>query len=433
MTRDLDWGVPVPVDGAQGKVMYVWFDAPIGYISATREIREDWKTWWQDPESQLTHFLGKDNIVFHTLIFPAMLHEHGSYILPTFVPANEFLNLEGQKLSTSRNHAVWLHDYLKDFPNREDELRYVLTAIMPETKDSDFTWKDYQARVNNELVAILGNWVNRVMILCQKYSQGLVPASNLTEHDDILNQADEFVSEINNHIRNFRFRDAQSQLMNIARLGNKFLQDTAPWHAIKEEGGQEKVESILRISLHLVQKFSLACLPFLPNTSEAIRDMLNTEEELVTGQALGEAKLLFQKAEDEVIDAQIDKLSNKTPALNEKEPMEAIKDTIQYDDFAKLDFRTGTIVEASKVEKADKLLQLQVDLGFETRTVVSGIAEFFDPKDIVGQQVVLVCNLAPRKLRGIESNGMILMAEDSSKKLYFVQPGEKIDPGSIVN
>jgi len=275
--------------------------------------------------------------------------------------------------------------------------------------------------------------VNRVMILCQKYTGGLVPPSNLDEHNIILNQADELISEMNDHIRNFRFRDALSQLMNIARLGNKFLQDTSPWHAIKEEGGQEKVESILRISLDLVQKFSLACLPFLPNTSEAIRAMLNAKEELVTGQALGEAKLLFQKVEDEVIDLQVDKLTSKTPVKDEKEPMEALKDTIQYDDFAKMDFRTGTIIEASKVEKADKLLQLRVDLGFETRTVVSGIAEFFDPANIVGQQVVVVCNLAPRKLRGIESNGMILMAEDSSKKLYFVQPGEKIDPGSIVN
>jgi methionyl-tRNA synthetase len=435
MTRDLDWGVPVPIEGAEGKVMYVWFDAPIGYISATREIRDDWQMWWQDPGTELTHFLGKDNIVFHTLIFPAMLHEHGSYITPTNVPANEFLNLEGQKLSTSRNHAVWLHEYLEDFPNREDELRYVLTAIMPETKDSDFTWGDYQARVNNELVAILGNWVNRVMVLTHKFGDGKVPALSDQSQTTVLEEANSIISEMHSHLRGFRFREAQSSLMSIARLGNKYLQDTAPWHAIKEEHGQQTVNNILNVSLQLVQLFAKASIPFLPHTSKAIISMLNTENELSEGHSIGQANLLFAKVEDSDIEKQLTKISNKESSDMDAEETghDELKPTIVYDDFAKLDMRTGIITEAVKVPKADKLLQLTVDLGFETRTVVSGIAEFFQAENIIKQQVVVVCNLAPRKLRGIESNGMILMAEDQDGKLYFVQPGEDINPGSLVN
>jgi methionyl-tRNA synthetase len=435
MTRDLDWGVPVPIEGAEGKVMYVWFDAPIGYISATREIRDDWQMWWQDPGTELTHFLGKDNIVFHTLIFPAMLHEHGSYITPTNVPANEFLNLEGQKLSTSRNHAVWLHEYLEDFPNREDELRYVLTAIMPETKDSDFTWGDYQARVNNELVAILGNWVNRVMVLTHKFSDGIVPAHSDQSQTTVLDEAKSIISEMHGHLWAFRFREAQSSLMSIARLGNKYLQDTAPWHAIKEKNGQQTVNNILNVSLQLVQLFAKASIPFLPHTSKAIISMLNTENELSEGHSIGQATLLFAKVEDSDIEKQLTKISNKESSDMDAEETghDELKPTIVYDDFAKLDMRTGIITEAVKVPKADKLLQLTVDMGFETRTVVSGIAEFFQAENIIKQQVVVVCNLAPRKLRGIESNGMILMAEDQDGKLYFVQPGEDINPGSLVN
>lgn len=429
MTRDLNWGVPVPIEGAVGKVMYVWFDAPIGYISATKEIRDDWEIWWKDKGTELTHFLGKDNIVFHTLIFPAMLHEHGGFILPTNVPANEFLNLEGQKLSTSRNHAVWLNDYLKEFPNREDELRYVLTSIMPETKDSDFTWADYQARVNNELVAIVGNWVNRVIVLFQKYFESAIPSPAQPTVDAVLEEAADLVKQIHDNLMDFKFREAQSQLINIARLGNKYLQDQAPWHVIKEDGGTEKVKHIMLVSLELVKLFQSAATPFLPNTSSAISSMIDGP-----GNKLGEVKLLFAKVEDEVIEARQNKMnSSQEHKMEESKTHAPLKSEIVYDDFAKLDLRTGVIRKAQKVEKADKLLQLEVDMGFELRTVVSGIAEHFDPEKIIGQQVVVVCNLAPRKLRGIESNGMILMAEDLNGRLHFVQPGEQIDPGSLVS
>ncbi|MCB0735736.1 MAG: methionine--tRNA ligase [Bacteroidetes bacterium] len=437
MTRDLDWGVPVPLDDAEGKVMYVWFDAPIGYISATREILpDDWKTWWKDEGTELTHFLGKDNIVFHTLIFPAMLHEHGGYVLPTHVPANEFLNLEGDKLSTSRNHAVWLHEYLEDFPGKEDELRYVLTAIMPETKDSDFTWADYQARVNNELVAILGNWINRVMVLMHKYFNGVVPASAQI-NSSVLAEADAFRNELRSHLSSFHFRDGQQALMNIARLGNKYLQDEAPWHAIKEEGGEQKVANVLVTSLELIRSFRDASLPFLPRTAERITHMLNDENGFASGHQLREASLLFKRVEDEEIERQREKLRMQAE-MNEQhntasKQHEPLKAEIVYDDFAKIDLRVGTITAAVPVPKADRLLQLTVDMGFETRTVVSGIAEHFDPAVLNGQQVVVVCNLAPRKLRGIESNGMILMAENADGKLEFVQPGKVVEPGSGVS
>ena len=433
MTRDLDWGVPVPIDGAEGKVMYVWFDAPIGYISATKEIREDWKDWWQNEESELTHFLGKDNIVFHTIIFPSMLHAHGDYNLPTYVPANEFLNLEGEKLSTSRNHAVWLHEYLEDFPGKEDELRYVLTSIMPESKDSDFSWADFQARVNNELVAILGNWVNRVMVLSHKFVDGIVPANENRADYSFLEDANEIAAKVDVLVQKFSFREGLSELMNIARLGNKYLQDTAPWHAIKEESGAKRVAEILNVSLQLVSKFAQVAKPFLPKTSVKLMDMLQVEgSEIVAGMPIGETSLLFQKIEDEEIVKQQEKLQNQAKMNEEEKALEPIKDIITFDDFSKLDFRVGTIVEATKVPKADKLLQLLVDIGLEKRTILSGIAEHFAPEDLVGKQAVVVTNLAPRKMRGVESNGMLLMAENREGKLEFVSPVDDIEPGSVV-
>lgn len=432
MTRDLDWGVPVPLKEGEGKVLYVWFDAPIGYISATKEIETDWKRWWQDDSTELVHFLGKDNIVFHTIIFPSMLHAHGDFNLPTYVPANEFLNLEGDKLSTSRNHAVWLHEYLEDFPRKSDELRYVLTAIMPETKDSDFSWKDYQARVNNELVAILGNWVNRVLVLTHKYCDGIVPPNSDQVDYDQLEEAEALVRQVDESILKFKFRDGQNHLMNIARLGNKYFQDAAPWHAIKEDDGQQRVEQILNVSLRLVQKFAAAAEAFLPETSSKIKDMLQTGGELMAGKPVTKPVLLFDKIEDEAIEAQLDKLAKQASDNKQQPDLEPIKDTITFDDFVKLDLRIGTIKEASKVKKADKLLQLSVDIGLETRTILSGIAEHFAPEELVGKQAVVVCNLAPRKMRGVESNGMLLMAENTEGKLVFVQPETEFPEGSIV-
>jgi len=432
MTRDLDWGVPVPLKEGEGKVLYVWFDAPIGYISATKEIETDWKKWWQDDSTELVHFLGKDNIVFHTIIFPSMLHAHGDFNLPTYVPANEFLNLEGDKLSTSRNHAVWLHEYLEDFPGKSDELRYVLTAIMPETKDSDFSWKDFQARVNNELVAILGNWVNRVMVLTHKYCDGIVPPNSDQVDYDQLEEAEALVRQVDESILKFKFRDGQNHLMNIARLGNKYFQDAAPWHAIKEDDGQQRVEQILNVSLRLVQKFAAAAEAFLPETSAKIKDMLQTGGELMAGKPVTKPVLLFDKLEDEAIEAQLDKLAKQASDNKQQPDLEPIKDTITFDDFVKLDLRIGTIKEASKVKKADKLLQLSVDIGLETRTILSGIAEHFAPEELVGKQAVVVCNLAPRKMRGVESNGMLLMAENTEGKLVFVQPETEFPEGSIV-
>ncbi|MFT5723697.1 MAG: methionyl-tRNA synthetase [Bacteroidia bacterium] len=434
MTRDLDWGVPVPIDGAEGKVMYVWFDAPIGYISATKEIREDWKDWWQNPETELTHFLGKDNIVFHTIIFPAMLKAHGDFNLPTYVPANEFLNLEGQKLSTSRNHAVWLHEYLEDFPGKEDELRYVLTSIMPETKDSDFSWADYQARVNNELVAILGNWMNRVMVLTHKYFEGTVPPNESKVDYDMLDAAKNLADQVDKLILQFRFRDGLTELMAIARLGNKYLQDTAPWHAIKEEGGEKRVQEIINVSLQLLSLFAETCKPFLPHTSGKLSKMLqlNDSDILMAGQQVNKPSLMFEKVEDEVIQKQREKLENQAKENAPEPELEPIKPTITFDDFSKLDFRVGTILEAQKVPKADKLLQLLVDIGLEQRTILSGIAEHFKPEDLIGKQAVVVTNLAPRKMRGVESNGMLLMAENLEGKLVFVEPVGGIEPGSVV-
>ncbi len=456
MTRDLDWGVPVPVEGAEGKVLYVWFDAPIGYISATKEYfrnpkseirNEDWKLYWQDSETHLIHFIGKDNIVFHCIIFPAMLMEHGEFITAENVPANEFLNLEGEKISTSRTHAVWLHEYLKDFPGRKDELRYVLTSIAPETKDSDFTWKDYQQKVNSELVAILGNFVNRVMVLTWKYFDGKVPSEKEIEpssekRKNILekylkahNELNASVKEMIRCLNDYRFREAQFHMMNLARIGNKFLAETEPWKLAKED--LEAVEAILNYSLCIVGNIAIACEPFLPDTAKNIQQQLNADsfrekwqsfwkkEEMINAvpenHPLNQAALLFKNIEDVEIENQINKLSKKPAStIEQKSEIRNQKSEIQYDDFAKLDLRTGTILSAEKVAKADKLLQLTVDLGFEQRTIVSGIAEHFEPEEIVEKKVVVVANLAPRKLRGIESKGMILMAEDAQGKLQFV-------------
>ncbi len=459
MTRDLDWGIPVPVDGADGKVLYVWFDAPIGYISATKEYFEEqgnpegWKRWWQDDESQLIHFIGKDNIVFHTIIFPMMLMEHGDYILPAEVPANEFLNLEGQKLSTSRNWAVWLHEYLSAFPGRNDEMRYTLTSIAPETKDSDFTWKDYQLKVNSELVAVLGNFVNRAMVLCKKYFDGKVPANfgANTEHEAYRKRAQEMIDSserisqyVNELLASYKFRDAQSEWLNLAREGNRFLAETEPWKLWKTD--PKAVEGILHETLNLCARIAAIGEPFVPETSQRILQQLNLAgkhadiaanwNQVEEGANLGEPFLLFTQIEDAVIQEQIDKLAAESAASNapkqEENMLAPQKDTIQYDDFMKMDIRVGTILEAIKVPKADKLLQLTVDTGIDVRTIVSGIAEHFAPEDIVGQQVSVLVNLAPRKLRGIESQGMILMAE-SEGKLMFVQPGEKAVNGSGVS
>lgn len=433
MTRDLDWGVPVPIEGAEGKVMYVWFDAPIGYISATKEIREDWKDWWQNPETELTHFLGKDNIVFHTIIFPAMLKAHGDFILPEHVPANEFLNLEGKKLSTSRNHAVWLHEYLEDFPGKEDELRYVLTSIMPESKDSDFSWSDFQARVNNELVAILGNWVNRVMVLTHKFCDGVIPSNNDRADSALLEEAREIGTKVDQCIRGFRFREGLAECMNLARLGNRYLQDTAPWHAIKEENGEKRVGEILNVSIQLMAEFARVCKPFMPRTAKKINAMLNLNGDgVVAGKPVNKASLLFEKIEDEAMELQRQKLEAQQNEQSAQVDLEPIKETITFDDFSKLDFRVGTILEAEKMPKADKLLKLLVDIGLEKRTILSGIAQHFEPANLVGKQAVVVTNLAPRKMRGVESNGMLLMAENTEGKLVFVSPTEGIEPGSVV-
>lgn len=432
MTRDLDWGVPVPVENAEGKVMYVWFDAPIGYISATKEATTLWEKWWKDPETELTHFIGKDNIVFHCIIFPAMLHAHGDYILPTHVPANEFLNLEGQKISTSRDHAVWLHEYLEDFPGRNDELRYVLTSIMPENADADFSWSDYQARVNNELVAILGNWVNRVMVLTHKYFDGVIPSWKNDHAAEVLSEVGKLSDDVESLTLRFKFRDALNALMRIARAGNKYLQDTEPWHRIKEEDGEQIVADCLGASLYMMWEFAQAAKPYLPDTAKGIFELLDSNELPQAGQTLTKPKLLFEKVADEDIEAQKAKLQKQPDSKSPDTPTVELKEKIQFDDFAKIDLRVGEITEAKKVPKADRLLELAVDMGFENRTVVSGIAEHFDPEKLKGQQVIVVCNLAPRKLRGIMSQGMILMAENSDGKPEFATPASGVANGSSV-
>lgn len=441
MTRDLDWGVKVPVEGADNKVLYVWFDAPIGYISATKELLPDtWETYWKDPETCLVHFIGKDNIVFHCLIFPAMLHEHGGYILPEYVPANEFLNLEGDKISTSRNHAIWLNEYLEDFPGKQDELRYVLNSIAPETKDSDFTWKDFQARVNNELAAILGNFVNRVMVLSHKYFDGMVQAYDLSNETDktLINEIDALQAKIDQLVSEFKFREAQFELIAIARLGNKYITDMEPWHLIKTD--EKRVGEILHTCLVLTHAFAVSALPFLPFTAEKIFHLLNTpaNNSISAGVKLNPAEILFTKIEDAQIEQQLEKLkvqgqANKAVVSAPVKPaLEEAKPAINFDDFSKIDIRVATITAAEKVEKADKLLKLTLDTGLDIRTVVSGIALHYTPEEIIGKQVCLLANLEPRKLRGIESSGMILMTEDANGKLVFVSPAESALNGATV-
>ncbi|WP_172917089.1 methionine--tRNA ligase [Capnocytophaga canis] len=454
VTRDLDWGIPVPVEGAEGKVLYVWFDAPIGYISSTIEWAEregkDWKPYWKDKDTKLVHFIGKDNIVFHCIIFPAMLKAEGSYILPENVPANEFLNLEGDKLSTSKNWAVWLHEYLQDFPNQQDVLRYVLTANAPETKDNDFTWKDFQARNNNELVAIYGNFINRVMVLTQKYYNGNVPTPNEFSNTDlqVLATLKEFPNIISNSLESYRFREASQELMNLARLGNKYLADEEPWKLIKEN--PERVKTQMYIALQVAGALAVLSEPFLPFTAEKLCNMLNfnnlqtkptwnsieiDQHIIPANHTLGKSALLFEKIEDDAVEKQLARLeatksANKAQVVGNIEPQ---KELISYEDFAKMDIRIGTILEAEKMPKADKLLILKVDTGIDVRTIVSGIATSFNPQDIIGKKVTVLVNLAPRKLRGIESQGMILMVENTTGQFVFLNPdADQISNGTPV-
>ena len=452
ITSDLDWGVKVPVEGGEGKVLYVWFDAPIGYISATKQWAADngknWEDYWKDSNTQLIHFIGKDNIVFHGIIFPIILKEHGDFILPTNVPANEFLNLEGDKISTSRNWAVWLHEYLEDFPNKQDELRYVLTSIAPETKDSEFTWKDYQARVNNELVAILGNFVNRVMVLMHKYYNGVLPISSLGEFNNqfsnisqenlLLHSVIPNFKASQKNIEEFKFRDGLKWMMKIAREGNQYLADVKPWEMYKENPENEEIAKVLITSLDVCAILAKASSPFLPKTSSNLFEMLNLNPDFdmnssifKKGHQINPAELLFEKIEDEAIEAQIEKLK-KTTIKQSTPKAKPMKDEITFDDFTKMDIRVATILAAEKHPDADKLLKLTVDTGIDVRTVVSGIAEHYKPEDIVGKQVSMLVNLAPRKIRGIESKGMILMAENNEGSLAFISPEKIMDNGGEV-
>ena len=444
VSRDLDWGVPVPVEGADGKVLYVWFDAPIGYISNTKELLPDsWEKWWKDPETKMIHFIGKDNIVFHCIVFPAMLKAEGSYNLPENVPANEFLNLEGDKISTSRNWAVWLHEYLRDFPGKQDVLRYVLTANAPETKDNDFTWRDFQARNNNELVAILGNFINRSVVLTHKYFEGKVPAAGeLTDYDrETLAEFANVKATVENLLDNYRFRDAQKEAMNLARIGNKYLADTEPWKIAKTD--MERVATILNLALQISANLAIAFEPFLPFSAAKLRNMLgmgafsweqlgNTDL-LAAGTQLSAAELLFEKIEDATIEAQLQKLED-TKKANQLAEHKAnpIRENIEFDDFTKLDIRVGKVLECTKVPKADKLLQFRIDDGLGGRTIVSGIAKHYTPEELVGKNVCFIANLAPRKLRGIESQGMILSAEDADGRLVVITPADDVKPGSEV-
>ena len=445
VSRDLDWGIPVPVEGAEGKVLYVWFDAPIGYISATKELTPDWEKYWKSDDTKMVHFIGKDNIVFHCIVFPSMLKAHGGYILPENVPANEFLNLEGDKISTSRNWAVWLHEYLDEFPGKEDVLRYVLCANAPETKDNDFTWKDFQARNNNELVAILGNFVNRALVLTKKYFNGRVPACGELNDYDRQTIADVAAVKVSleSNIENYRFREALKDAMNVARIGNKYLADTEPWKVIKTD--PERVKTILYVALQITANTAIAIEPFMPFSSAKILQMLAVDKfgwerlgavDLIpAGHEIGEPELLFEKIEDDVIQCQLDKLE-ATKAANmaaeTAQHVEPQKDTIQFDDFQKMDIRVSTILAAEKVAKTKKLLKLTVDTGIDKREIVSGIAEHFSPEELVGKQVLVLVNLAPRELKGILSKGMILMAEDASGKLRLLQPGDVTNNGAIV-
>ena len=445
VTRDLDWGIPVPLEEGKGKVLYVWFDAPIGYISNTRELRpDDWETWWKDSSTRLVHFIGKDNIVFHCIVFPAMLKAHGDYILPDNVPANEFLNLENDKISTSRNWAVWLDDYLKEFPGKQDVLRYVLTANAPETKDNNFTWKDFQARNNNELVAIYGNFVNRALVLTEKYYKGIVPeCGELTDFDkQTIAEFKDVKADVEKLLDNFKFRDAQREAMNLARIGNKYLADSEPWKVVKTD--PERVKTILYLALQLAANLAIAFEPFLPFSSAKLRSMLALKEcdwsqlgsieLLAPGHELNKPELLFEKIEDAVVDEQVKKLeeTKKENELDNFKP-EPVADTISYDDFSKLDIRVGTVLECVKVPKADKLLKFTIDDGFgEHRTIVSGISKFYKPEELVGKQVCFIANLAPRKLKGIESQGMILSALNADGTISVTTIDRPVKPGCKV-
>jgi len=450
VTRDLDWGIDVPVEGAEGKKLYVWFDAPIGYISATKEwaAREgkNWEDYWKKDDTKLVHFIGKDNIVFHCIIFPAMLKAEGTFILPDNVPANEFLNLEGNKLSTSKNWAVWLHEYLQDFPEKQDVLRYALTANAPETKDNDFTWKDFQARNNNELAAVFGNFINRVVVLTNKYYNGIVPTPNeLSEVDQqTLNELKAYPAVISSSIERYRFREAQGELMNVARLGNKYLADEEPWKMVKTD--PERVQTQMYVALQIAAALRSLSEPFLPFTANKLATILNlpkldwnavseTSDLVPAGHQIGEAQILFAQIEDAEIQKQIDKLeATKTSNAMENKVTEPQKATATFDDFAKLDLRVGTIVEAEKMPKANKLLVLKVDTGLDTRTIVSGIAEHFSPEEVVGKRVTVLINLAPRALRGVESEGMILMTNNAEGKLVFVNPdADGVDNGALIS
>ena len=455
VTRDLDWGIDVPVEGAEGKKLYVWFDAPIGYVSSTKEwaTREgkDWEPYWKDASTKLVHFIGKDNIVFHCIIFPAMLKAEGSYILPDNVPANEFLNLEGNKLSTSKNWAVWLHEYLEDFPNKQDVLRYALTANAPETKDNDFTWKDFQARNNNELAAVFGNFINRVVVLTNKYYNGIVPAPNeFSEVDEqTLNELKAYPAVISSSIERYRFREAQGELMNVARLGNKYLADEEPWKMVKTN--PERVQTQMYVALQIAAALRILCEPFLPFTACKLSEILKTDinlnwnsisettDLLPTGHQIGAAEILFAQIEDDEIQKQIDKLeatkkANTDEATSSLAILEPQKPTATFEDFSKLDLRVGTILEAEKMPKANKLLVLKVDTGLDVRTIVSGIAEHFSPEEVIGKRVTVLLNLAPRALRGVESEGMILMTNNVEGKLVFVNPdGDGVNNGAIIS
>lgn len=444
VTRDLDWGIPVPVEGAEGKVMYVWFDAPIGYISNTRELLpNDWEKWWKSQDTRLVHFIGKDNIVFHCIVFPAMLKAEGSYILPDNVPANEFLNLEDDKISTSRNWAVWLHEYVEEFPGKQDVLRYVLTANAPETKDNNFTWKDFQARNNNELVAVYGNFVNRALVLTQKYFGGKVPpCGELTEQDkEIIAEFRDVKTKVEELLEKFRFRDAQKEAMNLARIGNKYLADSEPWKVFKTD--PKRVETILNLSLQLVANLAIAFEPFLPFSSEKLRSMINMPDLkwdnlgqtdlLAAGHELNKPELLFEKIEDEVVEAQIKKLE-ETKKANEAANYKAapIRADVDIEQFSKMDLRVGTVLECEKVPKADKLLRFLIDDGLEKRQILSGIAKYYKPEDLLGKQVVFIANLPARKLRGLDSQGMILSAVNNDGSLSVVTVDRPVKPGSEV-
>jgi methionyl-tRNA synthetase len=443
VSRDLDWGVPVPVDGAEGKVLYVWFDAPIGYISATKELTPEWEKYWKDDETKMVHFIGKDNIVFHCIIFPSMLKAEGTYILPENVPANEFLNLENDKISTSRNWAVWLHEYLEDFPGKQDVLRYSLCASAPETKDNDFTWKDFQARNNNELVAILGNFVNRTLILTINYYEGRVPEIGTTAPGDdaVLKEIGRIKENVECSLEAYRFREALKEAMNLARLGNKYLADEEPWKVVKTD--PERVKTIMNVALQITANLTIICEPFLPFSMEKLRGWININELnwdkagntvlLPPGHVINKPGLLFEKIEDDAIARQTEKLlATKKANDTAGAKVTPSKDPVTFDDFSKIDIRTATILEAEKVPKTTKLLKLKIDTGLDIRTIVSGIAEYYEPADIVGRQISIVANLEPRKIKGIDSQGMILMAEDRDGKLVMVTPAQNVGNGSMI-